>query len=104
MNPSPRASSGGFPIADLVDPEEIEAEVNEWMAASEPQRRAERLDCGIVDAELVDEPECEHYRCHLARLPDGEVECANGFERCCGCCAPDLDSAWEANQDDQIDP
>jgi len=43
-----------FPIVE-VDPAEIESDVDAFMAESEPQRRAERLECGVVDSEVVDD-------------------------------------------------
>lgn len=46
----PRHAAGTrFPMADPVSPEEVEAELDALVAASEPQRRAERLEAGVVD-------------------------------------------------------
>lgn len=38
-----------------VDPAEIEADIDAFMAASEDERRADRLACGIVDSTAVEE-------------------------------------------------
>lgn len=43
------------------------------------------------------EPECEHLWCHAE--PEAGMDCLRGLDRCCGCCHPDRDAAWEAAQE-----
>jgi hypothetical protein len=51
------------------------------------------------DATEVPPLQCDHYLCRAEDAPAAAAECGNGFARCCGCCAPDWDSAWEAGQE-----
>jgi hypothetical protein len=51
----------------------------------------------VTEATLV--LQCGHSCCHAEDVPGAAAECRSGYARCCGCCAPDWDSAWEDRQD-----
>lgn len=46
--------SAGFPMADDSD-FDPDAEIAEWHALSEPERRAERFEAGIIDSTAVED-------------------------------------------------